>query len=88
MPSEVRVDTIKTTSGLGTVSLYNHGQTLSGFTTVGTLSLNQFPIISMGQTINSAYNFVPGQNYLSVGPITISSGVVLTIPTGAVWTVV
>lgn len=88
MPSEVRVDTIKTTSGLGTVSLYNHGQTLSGFTTVGTLSLNQFPIISMDQTINSAYNFVSGKNHLSAGPITIASGVVITIPSGAVWTIV
>lgn len=88
MPSEVRVDTIKTTSGLGTVSLYNNGQILSGFTTVGTLSLNQFPIINMNQTINSTYNFASGQNYLSAGPITISSGVVLTIPSGSVWSIV
>lgn len=38
--------------------------------------------ISTSSTINS------GRNAISAGPVTISSGVTITVPTGSVWTVV
>jgi hypothetical protein len=37
MPSEIRVDTLKSNAGLGTVSLNNSGQVLVGITTVESL---------------------------------------------------
>ena len=41
-----------------------------------------------GQTVNTSYSIPVGQNSGSFGPITIASGVVVTVPTGGVWTVV
>lgn len=38
--------------------------------------------ISVGSTINT------GRNAISAGPITVNSGVTVTVPTGSVWTVV
>jgi hypothetical protein len=41
-----------------------------------------------GQTVNTSYSIPVGINAGSFGPITIASGVVVTVPTGGVWTVV
>lgn len=38
--------------------------------------------ISVGSTINT------GSNAISAGPVTVNSGVVVTVPSGSVWTVV
>ena len=38
--------------------------------------------ISVSATINS------GRNALSAGPVTVNSGITITVPTGSVWTVV
>jgi hypothetical protein len=39
-------------------------------------------------TISSNYTIASGNNAMSAGPITVASGVVVTVPTGSVWTVV
>lgn len=41
-----------------------------------------------GQTINTNYTITAGRNAMSVGPITIATGVVVEIPTGSVWSLV
>lgn len=41
-----------------------------------------------GQTVNTSYSVPVGQNAGSFGPITIASGVTVTVPAGGVWTVV
>lgn len=41
---------------------------------------------SNAQSITVSYSFIPGQNTMSSGVITHSTGV-LTIPSGAVWKV-
>ena len=41
-----------------------------------------------GQTVNTSYTIPVSQNAGSFGPITIASGVVVTVPSGGVWTVV
>jgi hypothetical protein len=41
-----------------------------------------------GQTVNTSYTIPVGINAGSFGPITIASGVVVTVPSGGVWTVV
>ena len=39
-------------------------------------------------TISANYTIASGNNALSAGPITVNSGVTVTVPTGSVWTVV
>jgi hypothetical protein len=39
-------------------------------------------------TIAANYTITTGKNAMSAGPITISTGVTVTVPTGSVWTVV
>lgn len=40
-----------------------------------------------GQTVTSNYTITNGKNAMSAGPITINSGVTVTIGTGEVWTI-
>jgi hypothetical protein len=47
-----------------------------------------FPIKLNEQTIVANYSIPAGYNGLSAGPITIASGVIVTIPTGSSWSVV
>jgi hypothetical protein len=39
-------------------------------------------------TISVNYAITTGTNGMSAGPITIANGIVVTIPTGSVWTIV
>lgn len=41
-----------------------------------------------GQTVTSNYTITDGKNAMSAGPITINSGVTVTIGSGEVWTIV
>jgi hypothetical protein len=39
-------------------------------------------------TVSTSYTITSGKNAMSAGPITIPSGVTVTVPTGSAWTVV
>lgn len=41
-----------------------------------------------GQTVTTNYTITNGKNAMSAGPITINSGVTVTVGTGEVWTIV
>ena len=41
-----------------------------------------------GQTVTTSYTITTNKNAMSAGPVTINSGVSVTIPSGSVWTVV
>lgn len=41
-----------------------------------------------GQTVTTNYTITSGKNAMSAGPITINSGISVTVPSGSVWTVV
>jgi hypothetical protein len=43
------------------------------------------PILESAQTISSNYTITAGSNGFSVGPVTIATGVVVTVPTGQAW---
>ena len=45
-------------------------------------------VIEMNNTISSNYTMTAGKNGLTAGPLTINTGVTVTIPTGSTWTVV
>jgi hypothetical protein len=55
---------------------------------VTTAKLAKEPIYLNGQTISANYNIPSGFNALSAGPITIGSGVTVTIPSGSSWAIV
>lgn len=40
------------------------------------------------QTVTADYSITSGKNAVTAGPITINSGIIVTIPSGSVWTVV
>lgn len=40
------------------------------------------------QTILADYTITAGRNAMSAGPITINTGVTVTIPTGSIWSIV
>lgn len=44
--------------------------------------------IENGQTVTTNYTLTTGKNAVSAGPITVNSGVVVTIPSGASWVIV
>lgn len=41
-----------------------------------------------GQTVNTPYTITDGKNAMSAGPITINSGISVTVGSGEVWTIV
>lgn len=41
-----------------------------------------------GQTVTADYTITSGKNALTAGPVTIASGITVTIPSGSVWTIV
>lgn len=51
-------------------------------------SKSDFPIQLNTQTISANYTIPAGYNGMSAGPITISDGVVVTIPSGSSWSIV
>ena len=44
--------------------------------------------IENGQTVTTSYSIPSGKNAGSFGPITVNSGVTVTVPSGSVWTIV
>ena len=40
------------------------------------------------QAVTANYTITSGRNAMSAGPITINTGVTVTVPTGSVWTIV
>jgi hypothetical protein len=43
--------------------------------------------VENGQTVTTDYTLTTGFNAMSTGPITVNSGVIVTIPSGARWVV-
>lgn len=94
MPGEIRVDVVKSNSGLGTITHNASGQVLSGITTSDKLVSNTdielltLPFIEMPQTIPVDYSISASKNALTAGPVTINAGIAVTIASGSNWTIV
>ena len=41
--------------------------------------------VENGQTVTTSYTIPTGSNAMTAGPITVNSGVVVTVPSGSVW---
>ena len=51
-------------------------------------TLETFPIQLNGQTISANYTIPSGYNGVSAGPVTVASGVTVTVSSGSAWAVV
>jgi len=59
----------------------------SGWTAVGGGNSTSEGLYEHAYTISSNYSITSGNNALSAGPITINSGVSVTVPTGSTWVI-
>ena len=46
------------------------------------------PIFENTQTVTTSYTITSGSSALSAGPVTLNSGVTVTIPSGSRWVIV
>jgi hypothetical protein len=103
MPSEIRVNTIKSRAGLGTfdisdsglsivgvmtaTSFSGDGSGLTGIAAVGGASTNRV-FYENDQVVGVNYTISTSKNAMSAGPITVGAGITVTIPSGSSWTIV
>lgn len=94
MASEIRVDTIKNSAGLGTIAytgtsiIFSGDLTATTLSASGPLSIGVTPFFRNVSTIASNYTVTTTYNEMSIGPITINTGITVTVNSGATWTVV
>ena len=72
----------------------NYTQTLQAFTgnipvtSSGVALITGAPIYENTQTVGSNYSITSGSSAMSAGPITLSAGVTVTIPSGSRWVII
>lgn len=54
----------------------------------GTITASNVPFFRTGPTISADYTIGPSYNEMSVGPITINSGVTVTVSSGGNWVII
>lgn len=76
---------------------YNGSSTLfEGWTGTGWLPItggatgggNDQIFFQNGQAVTTSYSIPSGKNAMSAGPITVNTGITVTVPSGSVWTIV
>jgi len=81
---EVNSSQITSTEPIHAPSFHGDGSSLSGIAS----GANNDIFWENGQTVTSNYTITNGKNAMSAGPITINSGVTVTVGSGEAWTVV
>lgn len=72
----------------------NYTQTLQAFTgnipvtSSGVALITGAPIYENTQTVSSNYTITSGSSAMSAGPVTLSGGVTVTIPSGSRWVII
>jgi hypothetical protein len=56
-----------------------------GSVTIASTGASAAPVAESYQTISSNYSVTAGSNAFSVGPVSVATGVAVTVPTGQVW---
>ena len=62
--------------------------TNTSWATVSSGNITTSGMYEMANTISSNYTIGTGNNAVSAGPITINTGVTVTVPTGSTWVIV
>ena len=78
------VTTAKIADGSITAAKIDSNAKLGGATGAGTDRV----FFENDQTVSTSYTITSGKNAMSAGPITIASGVVVTVPSGSTYTIV
>ena len=60
----------------------------TGDTMTAPLTITGRPFFENGQTVTGDYSISANCNAMSAGPVTINSGVTVTIPSGSTWVIV
>lgn len=81
--SAASATTASTANALNTSNSY----TVAGLTSTQPITASTTPFFINGLTVSSNYTLAGSQGAMSVGPITINTGVVVTISTGSRWVV-
>jgi hypothetical protein len=76
------------TTGIGTTSITSGYQVEISGKTRSTAYDSTSGIYENNATITADYTIASGNNAMSAGPITINSGITVTVPSGSTWTVV
>lgn len=84
----------RTTLGLGTIATQNSnnvsitGGSISGVLGVAAGGGTDRVFYENDQTVTTNYSITSGKNAGTFGPITVNSGVTVTVPSGSTWTIV
>lgn len=66
----------------------NGDGSITGAAGIGTGGSGQSVFFESSVTVDYDYTITTNYNAMSAGPITISNGITVTVPTGSEWTVV
>jgi hypothetical protein len=75
---------INLTDGIG-ISIT---EATNGAITVTNTGVTPYGMFENAQVIAANYTITSGNNAISAGPVTVNSGVTVTVPSGSVWTIV
>jgi|13_taG_2_1085334.scaffolds.fasta_scaffold11747_5 hypothetical protein len=81
------VDALPSQSGNSGEFLTTNG-TAASWAEIATGNTTTSPMWEMAHTVSSNYTMTTNYNGVSVAPVTINSGVSVTVPTGSTWTIV
>jgi hypothetical protein len=79
------VATARLASGTANATTFLRGD--STWATVPSSNITSLGLYENNATISANYTIASGNNAISAGPITINSGVTVTVPSGSTWTV-
>ena len=86
VPSTAGTNTVTVPAATGTLLISTGDQSTTGSMTANNF-INTGAFFENALTVSSNYSIGAGRGAMSTGPITISSGVTVTIPSGSRWVV-
>jgi len=72
----------------GQVLQYNGTNWINATSSGGSSNITAQGLYENSNTISANYTIGTGNNAMSAGPITVATGVTVTVPTGSAWTIV
>lgn len=76
-------------TGSATVFITVNAQTMTDlYTRVVTGGGTDAVFVETATTVTANYTITSGRNAMTAGPVTVNSGVTVTVPSGSVWTIV
>lgn len=86
VPAVAGTNTVTVPAATGTLLISSGDQSTSGTMTANNF-INTGAFYENALTVSANYSIGAGRSAMSTGPITISSGVTVTVPSGSKWVV-